>query len=190
MIQKLVPFIQEQEGGLSRDKDDNASNNPCPYLYKGVGGYHTNKGVTWTTFTSLAGKLGYQPSARNFFTMPFKIWFDILKQGYMKPYNLDKIKNLPRIQAVIITWAWGSGVSGSNKYLANFQRSKFGISDTNITPSEVVENFKKHVTTLNEKNIFNALCDQRAYDFSRMADFPKYKNGWLGRLKKFKELFN
>lgn len=189
MIEKLIPFIQKQEGGLSRDTSDNASSNPCPYPYKGVYGYHTNKGVTWTTFTGLAQKLGYAATANNFFTMPFKIWFDILKNGYLKPFDIDQINHLPRIQAVIITWAWGSGVAGSTSRLARFQRNNFGITDSNITSKEITANFKKHVNSLNEKKIFNLLCDQRAEDFSKMADFPKYKNGWLNRLKEFRTLF-
>jgi lysozyme family protein len=190
MIQKLIPFIQKQEGGLSRDPADNASANPCPYPYNGKTGYHTNMGVTWTTFTGLASKLGYQPTANNFFKMSFKIWFDILNHGYMRPYNLDSISNLPRIQAVIITWAWGSGVTGAEMRLARWQREYFKINDSNITPLEITANFKKHVNSLNEKIIFNQLCDRRAEDFSKMADFPKYKNGWLNRLSEFRKLFN
>lgn len=189
MIEKLIPFIQKQEGGLSRDPDDNASSNPCPYPYKGKTGYHTNKGITWTTFTSMAKVIGYSPTAENFFKMPFKIWFDILKNGYMKPYNLDEIDHLPRIQAVIITWAWGSGVAGSERYLARFQRKQFGIQDNDIKPIEITRNFNQHVNKLNEKKIFLQLCEQRAFDFSQMSDFPKYKNGWLNRLNEFKNLF-
>lgn len=190
MIEKLIPFIQEQEGGLSRDPEDNASSNPCPYPYNGKSGYHTNMGVTWTTFLEMANKVGYQPTSNNFYKMSFKIWFGILQNGYMKSYPLDSISNLPRIQAVIITWAWGSGVSGSEHYLAKFQRKYWGLKDSDITKTEIIQNFKSRVTTLNESKVFNALCDQRAIDFSHMADFPKYKNGWLSRLAKFRKLFN
>lgn len=35
LLSKLVPFIQEQEGGLSRDPNDTASSNPAPWSYNG-----------------------------------------------------------------------------------------------------------------------------------------------------------
>ncbi len=190
LLTKLVPFIQEQEGGLSRDPDDNASAYPAPWTYKGASGWHTNKGITYQTFVSSAAKLGYQPTADLFFTMPDWLWLKILKGTFMAPWPLDQIAHLPRIQAVIITWAWGSGNGGAETRLARFQRDEFGIQDSNITKAEIVANFKKYVNPANEKQWFDKLCERRAIDFSKMEDYSKYKNGWLSRLNKFKTLFS
>ncbi len=189
LLKKLVPFLLEQEGGLSNDPDDNASAHPAPWTYEGETGWHTNKGITYQTFVSNAHKVGYKPTAENFFTMPDYIWLGILKKSYMGAFPLDEISHLPKIQAVIITWAWGSGPGGAEGYLANFQRKNFGIQDKDITPSEIVRNFKIHVNPLNEEKWFQKLCDQRAIDFSKMKDYPKYKNGWISRLNKFRKLF-
>lgn len=190
LLSKLVPFIQEQEGGLSRDPNDTASINPAPWSYNGKTGWHTNKGITYTTFKSNASKLGYEASADNFFKMPDTIWLKILTEVYMKAFPLSKISHLPRIQAVIITWAWGSGTGGAERYLANFQRQKMGVVDNNITPTEIVENFKRKINPLNEREWFNALCDRRLEDFKKMPTWAIHGNGWTKRLNKFRQLFN
>lgn len=190
LLDKLVPFIQESEGGLSRDPKDTASAYPAPWTHKGVTGWHTNKGITYQTFVSNASKLGYAPTADNFFKMPNDIWLKILKGGYMKPFPLDRIAHLPRIQAVIITWAWGSGVGGATTRLARFQREVMGINPSNITASEIVENFRKKVNPLNEREWFHKLCDRREEDFRKMPTFSAHGRGWLNRLEKFRQLFN
>ncbi len=196
VIGKLKPLLAKYEGGLSRDSDDNASAYPAPWEWRdpkdGVmkSGWHTNKGVTYQTFKGMASKLGYKATAKNFFEMPDKIWVDIISKGFWEMYPMDEISHLPRIQAVIFTWTWGSGPGGSEKYLAAFQREVMGIKDSNITKAEIVANFKRHVNSLNEKKVFLQLCERRAQDFSQMADYWKYKNNWLKRLNEFKNLFS
>lgn len=187
VLKKLAPFIGKHEGGLSSDPVDNASSFPSPWLYKGLPA-HTNRGVTYSTFVSMAGKLGYEVNRKNFMEMPDSIWARITSNGYWDLYPMDEISHLPRIQAVIFTWAWGSGGGGSEKLLANFQREVMGIKDSNITKQEIVSNFKKHINPANELKWFNKLCDRRAEDFSEMADYWKYKNGWLNRLSEFRKL--
>lgn len=189
LLSKLVPFILESEGGLSRDPFDKEAARPAPWEHEGQTGWHTNKGVTYTTFVTNASRLGYAATSDNFFKMPDDIFLKILKGGYMASYPLDKINHLPRIQAVIITWAWGSGVSGSERYLADFQREVMGIQDSNITKQEIVENFRKKVNPINEKEWFDKLCDRRALDFSKMSTYSQHGKGWMNRLNKFRKLF-
>lgn len=188
-MQKLVEFIKKWEGGLSRAKSDTASQYPAPWEYNGQKGWHTNMGITYKTFTSLAKKIGYAVSAENFFNMSGDLWMKILLEGYMKPYPLHKIKHLPRIQAVIITWAWGSGLGGSERRLAGFQREVMGIVDGDITKDEIIENFKRYVTKVNERKWFHLLCDRRAEDFMKMSTFAANGKGWLRRLADFRETF-
>lgn len=190
LLKKLVPYIDKWEGGLSRDPNDTASKNPAPWTYNGKTGWHTNKGITYTTFIGNASRLGYDPTAENFFLMPDALWLKILNGAYMKAFPLEQINHLPRIQAVIITWAWGSGVSGAEKRLANFQREEMGIVDSNITPAEIVANFKAKINTANEREWFHKLCDRREADFRKMATFNVHGNGWINRLNYFRNLFN
>lgn len=185
---KLVPFVQKWEGGLSRAKSDKASAYPSPYEYKGYSDWHTNMGVTYSAFEALAEKLGYEDNFNNFIHMPEDIWFKIAMGGYWNLYPMDEISHLPRIQAVIFTWAWGSGSGGSEKRLADFQRDYFNIVDNNITKKEIVANFKRLVNRSNEKVVFHALCDRRKEDFIAMNQ-PQNLKGWLNRLDEFRKTF-
>jgi lysozyme family protein len=189
LLKKLIPFITRWEGGLSRATTDTASHNPAPWSYSGKTGWHTNKGITYSTFVSLAKKIGYAITPSNFFTMPDSLWFKILQSGYMKAYPLHLINHLPRVQAVIITWAWGSGTAGSERRLANFQRQVMGIRDSNITKSEIVNNFLTRISPRNELKWFQALCDRREADFRRMSTFAANGRGWLRRLADFRITF-
>lgn len=190
LLEKLVPFLKDQEGGLSRATTDTASAHPAPWSYNGQTGWHTNKGITYSTFISNASKLGYAATADNFFKMPDAIWGKILTGVYMAAFPLERISHLPRIQAVITTWAWGSGVGGSTSRLANFQREVMGINDSNITPEEIVNNFLLKVNPLNEREWFNKLCDRRLQDFKKMSTWSVNGRGWSNRLDKFRKLYN
>jgi lysozyme family protein len=53
---KIIPHILQWEGGLSRNPADTASKNPAPCSYNGKTGYHTNKGVTYTTLQALQNR--------------------------------------------------------------------------------------------------------------------------------------
>lgn len=189
LLEKLVPFIQKWEGGLSRDPSDRASAYPAPWTYQGKTGWHTNKGITYETFEGNAQRLGYEPTADNFFSMPDELWLKILKGAFMKAFPLDKISHLPRIQAVIITWAWGSGVYGAEVRLANFQRDHMGIVSNNITPKQIIENFRKQINPINEVEWFEKLCDRRLSDFKKMPTWNTHGTGWTRRLNDFRNTF-
>lgn len=182
--------MKKWEGGLSRDPNDRASSHPAPWSYKGQKGWHTNKGVTYAVFKANAARLGYANTADNFFTMPDHIWGKILKNVFMSAFPLSEIDHLPRIQAVIITWAWGSGNSGAESRLARFQREEMGIKDSNITKTEIVRNFAKRITPANERQWFLKLCKRREADFKKMPTFSAHGTGWLRRLENFKQLFS
>lgn len=189
LIEKLVPFIKKWEGGLSRDPNDTAGKNPAPWSYNGQTGWHTNKGITYSTFAGNAKKLGYEASKENFFNMADELWLKILKGAYVNAFPVDKIAHLPRIQAVIITWAWGSGQAGAERFLANFQRDEMGIRDANITPDEIVQNFKKRINPLNEAIWFEKLCKRRLADMRKMPTWNAHGNGWTNRINDLRKNF-
>lgn len=188
-LKKIGTFIQRWEGDKGRGVHDNASSFPAPWEYEGKTGWHTSRGVTFRTFSLNASKLGYKVTPENFFNMPDSIWWAILSNVIMKPWNLDAINHLSRIQAVIIDWSFNSGPAGAERYLANFQRQVMGIKDSNITKQEIVDNFKKYVTPLNEKEIFLALCQRRKEDYAKMSDFQVYGRGWFNRVESLKKEF-
>ena len=117
LINDFISFVQLKEGGLSRHKEDIASAFPSPYTFKDAKGglykdWHTNKGVTYQVFKTLASKLGYTDNEYNFKNMPNEIWIKIFKNGYYKPYQNLTTSEL--INLYVSLWAWGSGKGGAN----------------------------------------------------------------------------
>lgn len=179
----IRPFIQQWEGGLSRDLADNASARPAPWPYKGVTGWHTNKGVTYATFVASAAKLGYQPTADNFFNMPGDIWNKIFKVQYWDPWGLDSMRS-QAIADYIANAAWGSGLGGSFNTVKGYLQTKGVTVSTRAEAVKALDN----LAFFNETQIFNELIDWRNKVLRGLSDFPVYGKGWINRseaLRKF-----
>jgi hypothetical protein len=104
-------------------------------------------------------------------------------------YPLNRINHLPRIKAIISDWCIHSGGGGSEGYLADFQRDVFKVEDSNITKSEIVDNFNKYVNRSNEKHVFELLLKRRLTDFAQMSGWNGNKNGWKSRLESLRSTF-
>jgi hypothetical protein len=185
---KIVTFIKSKEGELSSATTDTASSNPSN-CGKGSNGkpYHTNKGITWSTFKGLSSKLGYSATCDNFIKMPDNIWGKIYKEGYWNPIQGDRIKN-QAIANTFLEMAWGSGVGsntstkGTIAYLKRFFKSKYNKDFDTIT--QIVD----YVNKLNDEGKSPELFE-KLYDFrkSLYASFnqPSNLKGWINRLDAF-----
>jgi hypothetical protein len=181
-IKYITSFTEKWEGGLSRATTDTASKNPSPYTYKGQTGWHTNKGVTYSTFKSLAPRLGYKDTAENFLNMPQDIWLKIAKVGYWDIINLDAVKS-QAIANLIFSWQWGSGYSWRNRvqrYLAS-KGINWSISDLKGLPNKLNELSDKQ----GEKKTFDELIEQKK-QFLVSLNQPANERGWLRRLEDLK----
>lgn len=176
-VSNIRPFIQKWEGGLSRNTTDTASKNPAPWMYKGVNGWHTNKGVTYKTFVSFAPKLGYAITPDNFFGMPDAIWDAIFKNGYWDAWYLDKM-NSQAIADLIADFSWGSGANGSFQSIRKYLLTKAYTVNSRL---EAVEALNK-LSFLNETEIFNELVAWRESFFKSLSTFGTFGKGWLNRL--------
>lgn len=96
------PIILALEGGLSNNPNDNAAKHPAP------NGYHTNKGITWQTFTANAKALGYSADLNTFMQMPDEIVFKIAKTQYWDALKLDAV-NSNKKAYLAFDWAFNSG---------------------------------------------------------------------------------
>jgi lysozyme family protein len=178
----IISFIKSKEGGKSSATTDTASRNPSP-CGNGSNGkpYHTNKGVTWSTFSSNASSLGYSSSCLNFLNMPDDIWGKIYKQGYWNPMKGDDVKN-QAIANTFVEMAWGSGVGGATSFLKQFFKTSYNKSFANI--SQIVD----YVNDLDKKGqtpeLFEKLYDFRANKYKALNQ-PKNLKGWLNRLDAF-----
>jgi hypothetical protein len=181
-IKYITDFTKKWEGGLSRATTDKASKNPSPYVYKGQTGWHTNKGVTYTSFKSLAPKLGYKDTAENFLTMPEDIWLKIAKVGYWDVINLDNLKS-QAIANLMFSWQWGSGYGWRNR-VQNYLKSKgidWSIKDLNGLSNKLNELSDKQ----GEKQTFDDLIEQKK-QFLLSLNQPANEKGWLRRLDDLK----
>ncbi len=181
---KIIPFILKWEGGLSNDKSDSASQHPAPCTYKGVSGYHTNKGITYQTFSSLADKLSYDDSCDTFFQMPVEVFNKIYRNGYWNPYLLDDYK-YQAIADVIVSWAWASGLAGAYKQLYKFYHDQTGKDlPSKKYASAGVQELKDYFNSIpadKSGEVYKKLV--LAYqDFYKRLNQPKYIKGWLNRL--------
>jgi lysozyme family protein len=183
----LIPFIKDAEGGLSADSKDSSSKNPSPCLNNNGVAYHTNKGITWATFTGLSKKLGYATTCYNFLKMPDEIWAKIYKNGYWDAVKGDQIKN----QAIANTFAemtWGSGFgcatckSGTLPFLKQFFKKHYNKDFSNI---DQIVDFVNEIESKGKTSIlFELLNNFRAEKYKNMNQ-PNFLRGWLNRLNKF-----
>lgn len=185
---KIVSFIKTKEGGLSSATTDTASNNPSN-CGKGSNGkpYHTNKGITWSTFKSLSSKLGYSATCENFIKMPDDIWGKIYKDGFWNPMQGDRIQN-QAIANTFVEMAWGSGVGsntstkGAIAYLKNFFKSKYNKSFDNIT--QIVDYVNELDDSGQTPQLFEKLYDFRK-SLYKSFNQPSNLKGWISRLDSF-----
>lgn len=175
-----IPYIRKAEGGLSRATTDTASKDPAPFTYQGKTGWHTNKGITWTTFSGLASKLGYEPTAAIFFSMPDSIWEKIYKDGYWNPMMAGSFKS-DAIAVAIVDYAWAFGVGGATTRLKKWVKSTFGIDAKTMT--DVVNTVNKQS---DEAETFNKLILHRKAAFSALKQ-PANEKGWLTRMDVLKD---
>ena len=157
----IISFIKSKEGGLSSATTDTASRNPSP-CGNGSNGqpYHTNKGVTWSTFSSNASSLGYSASCSNFLNMPDDVWGKIYKQGYWNPMKGDEVRN-QAIANTFVEMNWGSGMGSITK----------GTGTLGWLNSFFQKNYNKNLTTISQMVDFvneldNAYIVSGFYEFS------------------------
>lgn len=177
----VIPYFLKKEGGLSRAITDTASRNPSPCIYQGVGGWHTNKGVTWGSFVTNAPKLGYQANCANFISMPADIWSRIFKKAYWDYWNSDNIQQ--QSIADFMTWTvWGSGAGGSKSFLSKFLKSKgINASSYNDIRTAII-----NLAERNEKQTWLDLIQFRS-DWYVTLNQPANLKGWRNSLNNYRE---
>jgi len=173
-----IPYIKKAEGGLSRATTDKASKKPSPYIYKGVKGWHTNKGITWTTFQSLAPKAGFEVNEYNFMTMPDNVWLGIYKVGFWQPIKGD-LYTSQAIANTVVDWAWAGGTGGAENALIKYLSTK-GIKADGY--ESIAKGFNELTKKDGESKAFNDLIDERKRWFKSLNQ-PANEKGWLSRME-------
>lgn len=170
-FKKLKPFILKWEGGLSRDKTDTASKYPCPTPLKGVGGYHTNKGVTYAAWVSAFGK----DKDLRFLNMNDEDWEFIMKKKYWDIWKADEIKD-QKVANTLVDWIWGSGAWG-----IKIPQEMLGLKADGVVGAKTLEAINKQgadfLLKLYERR------KQFLYGIARRNPSQhRFLKGWLNRM--------
>jgi lysozyme family protein len=178
-----LDYIKRWEGGLSKDSRDQAAKDPVP----DGKGYHTNKGVTWTTFKAMGPVLGYVPTPALFYQMPDNIWLGIYKRGFWDIVQGDKI-NSQAIAELCADWVWGTG--GYAISLIQKELNKMGASlpGTTTFGPLTLKAMNDLIKSKGEKYVFEQLINARKQFLINLASNPAYsafKTGWINRVNDF-----
>lgn len=176
---KLIPFIRQWEGGLSKAKTDFASKYPVP----DGSGYHTNKGVTWKTFEGLSEKLEYDDTPELFYEMPDWLWERIWKGGFWDSIGGDQIKS-QGIADYLADYSWASGPvrPGESIRLALEDLGHPGTKPylRPITASLVVSN----INVVPATQLLTKLNYHRKYYVKNIPNSAANQVGWMNRIDK------
>ena len=162
-------FIKSKEGGLSKETSDTASADKVP----DGSGYHTNKGITWTTWKSVFGS-GLD-SIRRFYAMSDEDWGKVYKPLYWDKMGGDKI-NSQRIADTLVHWAWGSGLEIPSKAIQGI----VGTKQDGIIGDKTID----AINNSNEADTFTKIKQAHIDHWNNLLKNPKYSmnKGWITRL--------
>ena len=176
---KYNKHVLQWEGKTSKDPGDI---NPAKCVEPGQ--IHTNKGVTYCTFKSLADKLNVTPNTyERFLNLSDE---DVAKFTYSF-YKMVNGQNFPDSIALAMTEsAWGSNSDRAYKHLYD------ALNDLGLqtkTKADAVINASK----VPEKVLFDLYVTKRRQYLDFLGKSPKYSkyiNGWNNRMKSFYSLFS
>lgn len=169
---KIIPLILAVEGGLSKSLKDAAHVDPLP----DGSGYHTNKGITWTTFKTAAPLCGFVAEPSLFYSMPEYVWGSIFKLLYWDKIQGDRI-NSQAIAETLVDWCWASGPHTATKKMQEFLK----VPDDGIMGPATLSAINGRSQT-NERQ-FND--DFSAYKMAWYLSLPNQESnyqGWSNRL--------
>lgn len=174
-----LAFTKQAEGGLSKAKTDTASADPVP----DGSGYHTNKGITWTTFKRYAPILGYTATPALFYQMPERIFLGIF-QGYWKSAGANLIQS-QAMATIIFQAMWGGGHSSLIKDIQNYL-IKHGynkvIADGDLGPltASAINNYC--LSKDREKQLYDYTFNERLKYLRSLSSYADNGKGWEKRM--------
>jgi lysozyme family protein len=169
LFQAYIKHNASSEGGKSSDPNDTAAK------YVKPGQVHTNRGVTWNTYQSLAKKLGLNPD--------YNAFLNLTKDGankFIYQYYLDNAKDLPDQTGIAVTEsAWASGGSRATTNLINAVNS-FGKNvktrKAAAMAAKTIDDKKLAIAVNAEQKKFYAyLVKEKPFQYST------FEKGWKDR---------
>jgi lysozyme family protein len=176
LFQSYVNHNAAAEGGKSKNPNDTAAK------YVQPGQVHTNRGVTWNTYRSIAKNLGLNPDYNSF--------LNLTRDGAVKfiyQYYLDNAKDLPDETGIAVTESsWASGPSVAAQNLINAVNS-FG---KNVKSRKSAAMAAK---TIDDKKLALAVNAEQKKFYQSLADkdpvqYGTFIKGWKDRADKLAAL--
>jgi len=169
LFQAYIKHNASSEGGKSSDPNDTAAK------YVKPGQVHTNRGVTWNTYQSLAKKLGLNADYNSF--------LNLTKDGankFIYQYYLDNAKDLPDQTGIAVTEsAWASGGSRATTNLINAVNSFGNNVKTRKAAAMAAKTIddKKLAIAVNaeQKKFYAYLVKENPFQYST------FERGWKDR---------
>lgn len=170
-------FLSRWEGGTSSDQTDTASSQ-VPN-----GGIHTNKGITFLTFKTLAPKVQI-PNDYNTFLKLTSAQASKISYQYFKESSAAKLTN-SQVSLLFFEIAWGSGLSNAIIHL------KVALQNLGYIQAKT-NNFNQNVilaNSINQTSLYNELVKVRKGFYNQIVinnpSQQKYLKGWINRLTDF-----
>ena len=173
----IIPFILSWEGGLSKDTTDSASINCCPGT-----SFHTNKGITWSTWSGLKGQ--DEKSQKDFIEMTDENWLSIFKPLFWDKICGDNI-NSQRIAEMLVDFVWSSGIHFPEvraQHILNVSFGKHLIEDGCFGKSTI-----EALNSVTEEELFNEIVANRLTYIDQIIvshpTYVKFEKGWKRRIQ-------
>jgi lysozyme family protein len=178
----ILPSVAKFEGGLSSDPRDSCSKKRSDVIDPKNGlGYHTNKGVCYSTWISASKKLGFDASGKAFVNMKANQWESIIKDLYWNPLNLDKV-NSQAIAEILFQSNWGSGMGGA-MVLVRFMQDKIDVAQSGKMDATTITKLNEFTKNpINEKTLFKEIWNRRLDYLKSLKSFAVYGKGWTNRM--------
>lgn len=179
-----INFIKKWEGGLTGHPSDSASASPAPCGNdpKYNAPYHTNKGVTWATYSSSVSS----PNCAEFLAMPDAVWLYIWKTKYWDKVQGDALQN-QAIANAYASWAWGSGVGGANNLMKSMLMQEYGYTFTEVASPYNRTIILNQLSQQDAAGLFDTMIVTRENFFRGLSTFNTFGSGWLNRLDDFRD---
>lgn len=186
----MLPHISEWEGGLSADPRDTCADDPSPILattgkFKGKP-LHTNRGVCWMTWKSVAPKLGFPATAQAWVNMTQEQWQKVIKVTFWDAMQLDSL-NSQSIAELLMDATWGSGKGGARTVVRELQRI-VGLTGKDVdgyVGRKTVEATNAYLKKNSEKALYEKLWAVRLKQLQELGKQPQYAwalGGWINRM--------
>jgi len=187
-----IPHVLKWEGGYSAAQTDTAKyDSTSKYMKTRSGNFriHTNKGITWGTWKSVADSLGLEKTEEAFLNMTDSEWGKIFKKKYWDYIQADKI-NSQAIAEFLVEIGWGSGFGGARKEYSEMKRwltekgYNTGTPDGYIGSNTIkaLNNFTKDKGVKGEDELLDFLFKTRDNSLKGKSTADANYRGWYNRI--------